>query len=146
MNALSELKNLPFSKMEQQDFINQAIAEILEGNIDPIQADLHLKAMEEVITTIRKDQRVKDYVIDEAEKYGKTFVHHGTTITVTQKTTKDYKGIDPVLDSLYVDLERMKEQIKAREATVSAGFDPGSGEAFAPVKTSTARFLTYKFK
>ena len=146
MNALQELKNLPFSKMEQQDFVNQAIEEILSGDIDPLQADLRLKAMEEVITSIRKDLRVKNVVIEEAEKYGKTFVFHGIGITVSQKTTKDFAGIDPVLDGLYRDLDTTKLQIKAREATVSAGSDPVTGEVFSPAKTSTTQFLTYKFK
>ena len=145
MNALSELKNLPFTKVEQLDFINQSIDEILSGNISPLQADLHLKAMEDVITAIRKDIRVKNVVIEEAEKYGKTFPYQGATITVSQKTTKDFAGIDPTLDGLYLSLEQTKAQIKAREVTVSCGVDPATGETFAPCKTSTTQFLTYRF-
>jgi hypothetical protein len=146
MNALAELKNLPFTKMEQQDFVNQAVDEILAGNIDPLLADLKLKAMEETITSIRKDLRVKNVVIEEAEKWGKTFPFHGAEITVSQKTTKDYTGIDPVLDDLYKQQELLKATIKARELTVSAGVDPSTGETFAPPKTSTTQFLTYRFK
>ncbi|MCK9220262.1 MAG: hypothetical protein M0P47_09465 [Bacteroidales bacterium] len=146
MNALSELRNLPFTKVEQRDFADQAIEEILSGNVDPLQADLRLKAMEEVITQIRKDDRVKKSIIDEAEKYGKKFDLQGCSITVSGKTTKDFSGCDKVLDELYVNLEQLKQQIKAREATVAAGSDPATGEIFPPAKTSTTRFLTYKFK
>ena len=146
MNALQKLTNLPFTKMEQQDFTNQAVEEILSGNIDPLKADLHLKAMEEVITTIRKDLRVKPLVLSEAEKYGKTFDFHGVGITVTHKTIKDFAGLDPVLDSLYAELDQLKLTIKARELTVGSGCDPATGETFGPCKTSTTQFLTYKFK
>lgn len=146
MNALANLGTLPFTKVEQLDFVNQAVNEILSGNISPLSADLRLKAMEDVITKIRKHDQVKEVVIAEAEKYGKTFDFHGAGITVTQKTVKDFTGCDSVLDQLYADMELLKAQIKAREATVSAGVDPATGEAFPPCKTSTTQFLTYKFK
>lgn len=145
MNALANLNTLPFSKVEQASFVSQVVAEILSGNINPLDADLKLKAMEEAITKIRKDDKVKEYVIEEAEKYGKTFERSGVTITVTQKTIKDFTGLDPVLDELYASLEQTKAQIKAREATVAAGVDPATGESFNPPKTSTTQYLTYKF-
>ena len=146
MNALTELKNMPFTKMEQAEYVNQAVMEILSGDIDPLAADVRLKAMSEVIDNIRKDLRVKNAVIEEAEKYGKSFEFAGINITVTQKTVKDFAGCDQVLDGLYSDQEKIKAQIKAREATVAAGTDPATGEVFPPFKTSTTQFLTYKFK
>lgn len=145
MNTLANLSTLPFSKVEQSNFVSQVVEEILSGNINPLEADLKLKAMEESITKIRKDEKVKQYVIEEAEKFGKTFEHSGVTITVTQKTTKDFAGIDPVLNELYASLEQIKAQIKAREATVAAGVDPATCETFNPPKTSTTQYLTYKF-
>lgn len=145
MNALANLNTFPFTKVEQASFVSNVVAEILSGNINPLDADLKLKAMEEAITNIRKDKIVKEYVIEEAEKHGKTFERSGVTITVTQKTTKDFAGIDPVLYELYASLEQIKAQIKAREATVAAGVDPATGESFNPPKTSTTQYLTYKF-
>jgi hypothetical protein len=146
MNTLQNLNTLPFSKVEQSNFVTQVVAEILEGNINPLDADLKLKAMENAIIEIRKNSGVKEYVISEAEKYGKTFEHSGVTITVTQKTVKDFTGCDQVLDELYLNLELTKAQIKAREAMVLVGINPATGEVFAPPKTSTTRYLTYKFK
>jgi ribosome-associated translation inhibitor RaiA len=89
---------------------------------------------------------VQQLTIEEAEKYGKTFDHAGCSITVTGRTTKDFTGIDPVLDEMYSDMERLKARIKAREATIEAGMNPETGEMFAPVKKSVTTFLTYKFK
>jgi hypothetical protein len=146
MNALANINNLPLSKIEQADFVGDVITEILAGNMNPLEADLRFKAMQTVIEAIRKDKRVSSYTIEEAEKFGKTFMFQGCEITVTQKTTKDFSGVDTVLDDLYTQQEKLKALIKAREATVANGTDPATGETFSPPKTSTTQFLTYKFK
>jgi len=143
--AITVLNELPFTKVEQQTFAQKVINEVLEGNIDPIALDIRLKAMEEVLKAVRADKRVKDLTIEEASKYGKSFVLHGATVTVSSRTTKDYTGLDTVLDDLYAQAEKLKESIKAREMTVSSGVDPVTGETFNPPKTSTSNFLQYKF-
>lgn len=145
MNALSELHNFPLTKAQQDDFAAQAIEEILSGNTDPVRVDIRLKAMAEVIDCIRKNKQVQEYTLAEMEKWGKRFVRDGVTIEVKTRTTRDFTGIDPVLDDLYADLDRIKAHIKAREATVLAGVDPATGETFAPPATSTTTFPTYKF-
>ena len=146
MNALAELKNLPFKREEQTAYAEMAISEILSGEVDPVEADLRLKAMQEVIDQIRKDSRVKDYVLEEAEKWGKSFVKNGVKIEVKTRTTKDYTGCgDLVYMQLLSDLARTQALIKAREATLNAGVDPATGETFGPPSTSTTTFLTYKF-
>lgn len=144
MNALQEIKNLPFSKAEQENYASQAIAEILSGNIDPLEADMRLKALEEVIKKIRTDLGVKDYVIEEALKYGKTFDRHGAKITVTTRTTKDYSE-DHIWEDLNREVKTWEAMRKAREAVIDCGFDPSTGEQIAPPKTSVTTFLTYKF-
>ena len=144
-NALSQISQLPLTKMEQEDYARKAIDEILSGIYDPLRIDMQLKAMEEVIKKIREDHRVRGAVIDEADKYGKTFPLHGVRIEVKNRTTRDFAGIDPTLDDLYAQSEQLKAVIKAREAVVLAGVDPVTGETFDPPKTSTTTFLTYKF-
>lgn len=141
-----ELKNLPFRKEEQQNYADQAIAEILDGEVDPIEADMRLKAMEEVIKKIRTDIRVKSCIIDEAEKYGKSFVKYGVNIAVSSRTTKDFTGCgDEVYNEMTKQQEALKLQIKAREAMLSTGVNPETGEAYQPPRTETSVFLTYKF-
>ena len=145
MNALSELHNLPLTKAQQDDYADQAISEILSGNVDPVRVDIRLKAMAEVIKRIREDEQVKEYTLAEMEKWGKRFTRDGVTIEVKSKTTRNFAGIDPVLDDIYVEREKIEALIKAREATILAGVDPATGEKFTPPATSTTTFPTYKF-
>ena len=147
MAALPVLNNLPFSKVQQQKFAEQAIDEILSGDVDPLSVDIRLKAMLDTIEKIRKNDRVKDYVLDEAEKQGgKTFDFQGAKITLGSKTTRDYTGCgDTTLNEMYKQMEKLKEQIKVREAMVLTGVNQDTGEIYNPPQTSTSRFLTYKF-
>lgn len=146
MNALANIKNLPLTKSEQSDFAQQAIEEITGGFVDAVQADMRLKALEEVIKKIREHAGVRNMVLDEAERFGKTATIHGVNVQIKTRTTRDYSGCgDAVYNELTADLERTKAQIKAREAMLNTGIDPGTGETFAPPKASTTTFIQYTF-
>ncbi len=146
MNELTKIESWPVTKKDQTEYADAVINQILSGEVDPVKVDLIMKSMEEVLKKIRTHEGVKACVIDEAEKYGKTFDLHGATVTVSKRTVKDFSGVDSVLDELYQQAESLKASIKAREATVESGSDPATGETFSPPKTSTTTFLTYKFK
>jgi hypothetical protein len=144
--SLEVFKTLPLTKLGQDNFVTSAIEEILSGNIDPVEADLQLKAMEEIIKKIRMDNNVKEYVIDNADLHGKSFELKGVKIAVSSRVTKDFTGCgDPVVLSLYDQLKALKLQIAAREAMISTGVNTDTGETYRPPKTETSRFLTYKF-
>jgi len=139
-------KGLPFSLSEQTDFANNAIQEILDGNVNPLHAELHLRAIQETIKKITEHPGVKSAVMEEAEKYDKTFDFHGAKITRSSRTTKDYGQCnDQVLSGLYSDLEDLKAKIKAREMMVATGSDPATGEIFNPPVTKTTQFLSVKW-
>ena len=139
-------KGLPFSLSEQTDFANNAIQEILDGNVNPLHAELHLRAIQETIKKITEHPGVKSAVMEEAEKYDKTFDFHGAKITRSSRTTKDYSQCnDQVLSGLYSDLEDLKAKIKAREMMVATGSDPATGEIFNKPITKTTQFLSVKW-
>ena len=139
-------KGLPFSLSEQTDFANNAIQEILDGNVNPLHAELHLRAIQETIKKITEHPGVKSAVMEEAEKYDKTFDFHGAKITRSSRTTKDYSQCnDQVLSGLYSDLEDLKAKIKAREMMVATGSDPATGEIFNQPITKTTQFLSVKW-
>jgi len=146
MNELTKIESWPVTKKDQDNYAETVINQVLGGEVDALKMDMMLKSMEEVTKRIRTHEGVKACVVEEAEKYGKSFDFNGATIQVTHKTSKDFAGIDPVLDDLYRTMESLKASIKAREATVSSGSDPATGETFSPPKTSTTTYLTYKFK
>jgi hypothetical protein len=144
--SLAVFRTLPLTKSGQDNFVTNIIEEILSGNINPVEADLQLKAMEEIIKKIRTDSNVKEYIIDEADKNGKSFELKGVKITVSSRVTKDFTGCgDPVILSLYDQLKALKLQISAREAMISSGVNPETGEVYHSPKTETSKFLVYKF-
>ena len=146
MNALAELKNLPLSKAEQSNYAEMAINEILSGEVDPVEASIRLKAMLEVIKKIMDDDRVKSYTLDEAEKWGKSFVKSGVKVEISHRTTKDFTGCGDLLyNELLAEKTKLDAMIKAREAMLNGGVNPETGETFRPPATKTTTFLTYKF-
>lgn len=146
METLAVLSTMPFTKSEQTRFAEQAIEEILSGHVSPIEADLRLKAVEEVIKKIRKDKKVAEYVIEEAEKFGKSFNITGVKIEVSQKTTRDFTCCgDAVYNDLLKQVDDLKKQIAAREAMLATGVNPETGETFSPPKTECTRFIKYTF-
>lgn len=147
MKELQILTDAPFTKVEQVEFSQAVITEILSGTINPLQADLRLKALEEVIKKIRENKDVKDYVMDECSKYGgKSFETFGAKITITGRTTKDYSACgDFIWKDLNGQLEALKNQIKAREAMLDTGINIETGETFKAPMEKRTEFLKVEF-
>ena len=123
MNAISELKRLPENKAQQETFVNAVIGEILSGEHDPILVDYQLKVLEDTITKIRKDVRVKSILLEEVEQYGKEGCKRGDmTMRLKTRSTFDFSNDDEHV--------RLKAELKAREALLKAlGHIPDTGEA-----------------
>lgn len=146
MEALSTISQIPILKEQRQAYCQQAINEILSGEVQPLKIDLQLKALEEIIKTIRKDKRVSDYVFEEAEKYGKSFDFEGAKITLSGKKTYDYSGCgDQVYNDLIEQQKTLDAQIKAREMMLQAGSNPETGEVYNPPVVKVTNVLTYRF-
>jgi len=118
---MNTLQKLPTTKADIEPFVNNAIEEIISGNVDPLKTEIELKILAEAIDKIRKDIRVKNYVRDEAAKYDKQ-TYLGCKISLTYRTTSDYSGDNEWLT--------LKAKIKAREAMLKAskGIDMETGE------------------
>ena len=145
-NSLNILKT-PLSKIEIAGLVDKTCQLIMDGEIDPIRAELCLKAMENIIKDIRSNSHVKRITSEEAKKYGKTFSLFGAEITNSSRTTYDYSDCgDEIYNDLIAQQEKIKEQIKIREAIIKSGVDSSTGQCFNEPKTSTTEFLTIKFK
>ena len=109
---------------------------ILDGEVNAIQADMALKFLEEAATSIRKDDRIKNILLNEADKYpDKKFEAFGFSVEKTGKTIYDYTQ-----DSVWLNL---KKQLTEREKLLKAVkpgvqvFDGDTGEQLVcPVKGS----------
>jgi len=73
MKALTISKDITLAKVPgTMDFLKQQIL-ILDGEVDPLEADHFLKCLEELVK-VRKDKDVQALVLKEAEKYaGQSF-------------------------------------------------------------------------
>jgi len=123
---ITELIN---SKQDIEQFVNDAIELVLSGDVDPLEVEMKLRIMEKAITTIRKDVRVKNYVMDEAIKYNGQ-KYRGCDIKVIERKTADYSG-DPEWTIL-------KARLKSRETLLKEckGVDVQTGEIVVKYKVS----------
>ena len=146
-NALSTIRLLPASKQDLKTYTAKVKAEVLSGHYNALEVAGMLKAMEELVKALRSDKDIKDAINDEAEKYPEKTIEIGNfKITKTTRSTKDYSGIDSVLDDLNAQAEQLKSMIKARQAVIDSGVNPETGETFAPVPKSTQSILTVTLK
>ena len=123
------LEKLPQKKEEVNQFVNDVIGEILDGNVAPLELEIRLRIIENAVSTIRKDVRVKRVVMEEAEKYNdQTF--NGALIKIGTRTNLDYS-----LDAQWC---MLKAQTKARETLLKEcnGTDPDTGEIVVKYKES----------
>ena len=152
-SVISYLTVLPESKEQRQQFIEMAESEILSGNRNPLEFEIALKSLEELIKEIRKLETVKRAVLNEADKYHeKTFDFRGYKITKTSRSTYDFSTCnDYQWNELKQKEEAIKETIKQRETflkSITNKFDPvvnsETGEIIYPPALTIKDFLTIK--
>ena len=146
MTQLEIFKN-PLSKADQFDLADGLIQQILNGEINVVKAEIYLKAMENIIDAVRKNRQVKTATMEETLKHGKSFEMDGAEIENCSRTTYDYSQCgDAVYNNLIAEQERIKEQIKIREAIIKSGVDASTGECFNPPQSKTTEYLKIVFK
>lgn len=143
MKALSIIYAAPSTYDEIHNFIFKAKKELLSGDYNPLDVEIQLKAMEEIIKQLRGDDEIRQAVIDEAEKYGKSFDYRGCKISVREGGVKyDYSVCnDTTWTMLEAEIKAIDEAKKAREAYLKnlppEGAITPDGEAVCrPTKTS----------
>lgn len=135
MNALSELKRLPESRLQIESFAYAAIGEIMDGNNNPVEIEVRLKMIEETIKLIRKDPRVKMLLIDEIAGGNNTALN--AEVTLKQRATWSFDDVE---------LMTLKAKVKARETLLKQlkGIDPDTGEVVG--HQTHSEFINIKLK
>lgn len=135
-----------------RQYIGETVAIIIkavdDGDVNPLEARIRLKAIEEVVSTASSS--IAKYVRDEAEKHGtKSFDYMGAKVELAETGVNynyDVCG-DPEWDELQTSLKQLKADIKAREEFLKSLKKPitvaneETGEIITinpPVKTSTS--------
>jgi hypothetical protein len=145
--ALSTINYLPSNKREIKAFSEMAVNEILSGNNDLITVAIQLKSASETFEAISKDERVKEAIRNEVEKYGKMAEFNGSKIELAETGVKydfsdcncqEWKDLDN-------EIKRLTEAKKGVEAYLKGlkeqTPDLKTGEMLnPPIKTSMSSF------
>lgn len=144
--AIGTLRLFATTQTQVDVFSDQLIQSVQNGEVNPIEILVQLKAFEKVSERVMKE--IKPNVLREAGKYpGSSFEFNGNKIEKAELGTKyNYDTCnDPVYKQLMEEGKALSEKIKAREAFLKSLpgqttiVDDGSGEVITlspPLKTS----------
>jgi hypothetical protein len=99
-------------------FINTGISEVIEGEINPIEAITILKRLETIIEEIKSDKMVHSIIEDEVLKYGKEEkpIAMGYEVTLANRRTYNFSNCgDEYLNEMKAKESQLKYTIKNRE-------------------------------
>ena len=153
IKALSTIADAPITYVEINNAIYLMKKELLSGNYNPLDVKLKLKAIEETVKQLQDDNEIKQFIMAEAEKYGKSFEWRGAKMTVMEVGTKyDYASSgDSEWAMLDAEIKELTDKRKAREKFLQAipedgTVSPATGEMiYRPAKTSTTS-ITVRLK
>jgi hypothetical protein len=151
------MKEIALSEITSRGQLSRLVAEfrdeILNGNINPLQAAATLKALEDFVKELRGNCLVKDCIREELDKYlEKSIKYAGCTFTKKAVGTRyDFSGCgDTELLRLQTRAEIASDALKTRQEFLKAipaeGIDTFSQETgetfklFPPVKISEDGF------
>jgi len=127
---------MPQSKTEIAAYVSQVKEQILGGYIDGCETAIMLKSLEDTIKALRGDEDIKRFIMQEAEKYGKSFEFKGAKFSISGRKTFDFVD-DSEWFILNTQIEELKAKQKERETFLKAVTkpvaDPETGEIINPV-------------
>jgi len=99
-------------------FVQDIIQKIDNGEADALKIHLQAKQMEEIVKTLTSNETYRSFLLDAAQKHGKSFELHNAKFQVKEAGTKyDYRQCGhPQLNELELQLEVLAKQIKAIQA------------------------------
>ena len=144
MNAVSVINLMPSTKVEIQSFVKTIEYEMSNGIMCPLVFWRNLKTAEKAIDEISKSEKIKDVLLSEAEKYGKSFEKNSAKYEICEAGTKyDYStSNDSELNELQLNAADISEKIKARQKYLQSlpengAVNPETGEVnYRPAKSS----------
>lgn len=139
-NALSFITEFSLTRSQIDFFAQKALNEIDTGLYNPLSIHLCLKAMEELIKKIKEG--IAGQVIQEAEKYGKSFEYHGAKIQLSQRRTYDY-SMDDTWSQINRSLKQREELLKYLTAPLA---DTETGEIINPVQYKISNIITISLR
>lgn len=117
MSATSIIALFQTNKEQRAAFARQVVSAVIEGEANPLNVHLQIKAMEDIIATIKESIDYKDAVLEYANPYGKSFEYMNAKIEIREVGTKyNYDQCnDTHLITLKSNESDIKKKLKARE-------------------------------
>lgn len=143
--AISALRFVNTTKEHRQNLADLIVGQIREGQANPLEVHISLKALEDIIKRITSSEEYSAALLEEAAKYGKSFEMHNAAIQTKEAGTKwdysqtndsRYQQIAQQIDSLTA---QRKEREKFLQTIPEGGMaDPETGEMiYRAAKQST---------
>ena len=129
------------NKFDQKMLANDIILPVIEGEVNPIETYIKARSMLEALKIVTDDDRIKDLVITEVEKYGNKAEFNSANLQVKDVGVKyDYSVCnDQIYNDLLYMLNDIKEQIKIREKFLSK--IPSEGTTIVYEQTGEVRTI-----
>jgi len=137
------------TKTRQQSAADTLVQTVLDGDINPIEAYVKVKAAAECLSLVLKDERLVDVTTDECMKFGKERpTYGGASVCATEAGVRyDFSVCgDALWKRLSEQKRQIEEQLKAREKflrslqgkTILVDEETGAAEeVYPPAKTSS---------
>lgn len=150
-NVMYYVENLPSTNQQLDTFEAHFIAEMEREN--PLKIAVQLKAMEELVKRLRANENVRDYIMNEVDKYDeKTFESNGAKFEKAETGVKyDYsKCNDTKVSQLLKAKSTIDKQLKERQKllqTIKEPIaDPETGEIINPALRMSNTYVKVTLK
>lgn len=136
-NAVQLVQMFGISKSQIEEVSEVIATSIKEGEEDPLLMLANLKAMETLITSVKK--KITDVVDDSINEYPeKSFIKHGVRFTKGNRKSYDYS-----VNQAWVEVNAKKKGIEAfMKVLTTPVADPDSGEIINPPPFKSSEFVT----
>lgn len=147
LTAVGVLSLLETTKEQRESFVRSIVSALDEGTADPLKVHLQVKNTEDLIKQITSDEKYREFLLNEASKYGKSFEQYNAKFQVKETGTRyDYSVCgDSEMMQLQEESDKLAEKIKARQKFLqslpASGLEILKGDElitiYPPIKTST---------
>ena len=141
MSTIKLFDNYPKNKFDQQMLANDIILPVIDGEVNPIETYIKARSLQDALKIVTDDDRIKDLVITEVEKYGNKTEYNSASLQVKDVGVNyDYSVCnDQIYNDLLYMLNDIKEQIKIREKFLSK--IPSEGATIVYEQTGEVRTI-----
>jgi hypothetical protein len=156
LNSLTPSSTLALfetNKAQRNNFVQELINQMEDGFSSPLDIQMNIKCLEDIVEQLKKDSRYKQLVMDEAYKNGHKFNYRNSEMAIQEMGVKyDYSQCnDSVMDDILKREDIIKkekdERIKfLKTIPIEGVVNPSTGEMIYPPTKSSTTTLVVKLK